>query len=77
MLFSKIFGKKKVAAPVTVEVEMFSSEVSKVRCFENDCYFNRSIYGEACCDLKSVEIFKGGKCGNFKPRPEAAAFFKS
>ncbi len=61
--------------PVKVPVTLFGTDVSRVQCFETDCYFNRYYRGEMACDLKTVDIYKGGRCGNFKPRKEAAAFF--
>ncbi len=75
MKLFNLFRIPKKQIQVKVPVTLFSSEVSKVQCFETGCYFNRSYRGEMTCDLKTVEIYKGGRCGNFKPRKEAAAFF--
>ncbi|MPN46288.1 hypothetical protein SDC9_193873 [bioreactor metagenome] len=75
MKLFNLFRIPKKQTQINVPVTLFSSEVSRVQCFETNCYFNRSYRSELTCDLKSVEIHKGGRCGNYKPRKEAAAFF--
>ena len=75
MKLFNIFRIPKKQIQVKVPVTLLSSEVSRVQCFETNCYFNRVYRNELTCDLKSIEIHTGGRCGNFKPRKEAAAFF--
>lgn len=75
MKLFNLFRIPKKQTQINVPVTLFSSEVSRVRCFETNCYFNRSYCSEMTCDLKSVDIHVGGRCGNYKPRKEAAAFF--
>ena len=68
------FFKRKPRAKT--KVELFSSELSCVRCLATDCYFNNIYRGECECDLKIVDINMNGKCRNFKERREAAGFFE-
>lgn len=77
-LFSWFKQKKdeKLPGSKKVEIALFSTEVSKVRCFATDCYFNRSYTGEIACDLKQVDIDKTGRCMNFAERDKTAKFLE-
>lgn len=57
-----------------IQADAFSTDVSQVRCFAADCFFNRLLSGECACELKTVDIDKSGRCLNFCDRAKTANF---
>lgn len=76
----KLFFKQKKDGELSEQKQavpaLFSTEVSKVRCFATGCYFNRSYTGEIACDLKQVDIDQTGRCMNFSERDKTAKFLE-
>lgn len=68
--------KKKTETAISVQAKLFSTDISEIKCFATQCFFNRSYTGECSCDLKVIDIDATGRCFSFCDRAKAAAFIK-
>lgn len=68
--------RKKPEQKITVQATAFSTDISTVKCFATNCFFNRSYSGECSCDLKEIDIDNTGRCFNFCDRAKTAEFIK-